>query len=91
MPEYRCSQVVNTVIENGVKEPIPCGKAARRKMTVHPGYDAGFWIDGCCEDCIKGLRDDVGLTEDEIELLYPESGEAIRWWESVERERNARL
>lgn len=83
MPEYRCSQVVNTVVENGEKVPIPCGKLARRKMMVHPGYDAGFWLDGCCEDCVAGLKKDVGLTDDEIELLYPLWAEAIHWYDCL--------
>jgi hypothetical protein len=83
MAEYRCSQVVNTVVEDGVKVPIPCGKIARRKMMVHPGYDAGHWLDGCCEDCVEGLRKDVGLTEAEIQRLYPIWGEALPYYEAA--------
>jgi len=79
MPVYRCSQVVDTVIVDGVKTPIPCGKLALRRMREHPGYDAGHWLDGCCEDCVAGLRNDVGLTEAEINLLYPLCGDAVRF------------
>ena len=83
MPEYRCSMVVDRVEVDGiagVTEPIPCGKTARRKMMIHPGYDAGFWMDGCCEDCVQELRDVVKLTEAEIELLYPVWAEAVRFY-----------
>jgi hypothetical protein len=83
MPEYRCSQVVNTFVDDGVNTQIPCGKIARRKMMIPPGYDAGFWLDGCCEDCVAGLRKDVGLTEEEIDTLYPVWGEALPYYNAA--------
>lgn len=84
MPEYRCSQVVNTFVDDGVNTPIPCGKIARRKMMMPPPMaDAGHWLDGCCEDCVAGLRNDVGLTDEEIETLYPVWGEALPYYNAV--------
>lgn len=78
MPEYRCSMVLDTVEMDGVKEPIYCGKPARRKVMVNPDYDAGHFLPGCCEDCVNALRGD--LTEDEIERLYPVWAEALPWY-----------